>query len=94
MKARCSSVSRDSTVSIATGYRLEGQVQMFLFIASFRPVLGPNEPPIQEVLEHLFPRLKRLGCEADQAAPTSAEVNNIWIHTSTPPYVFIALVLN
>jgi hypothetical protein len=29
-------------------------------------------------------------CEADHSTPASAEVRNMWICTSTPPYVFIA----
>jgi hypothetical protein len=36
-----------------------------------------------------FPRVKRPGREADHSPPTSAEVNKIWIYTSTAPYVFM-----
>jgi len=32
-----------------------------------------------------LPRVKRPKCEADQSPPSSAEVNNVWICTSTPP---------
>jgi hypothetical protein len=39
----------------------------------------------------LFPRgVKRPGRESDHSPPTSAEVKNTWIYTSTPPYVFMA----
>jgi hypothetical protein len=30
------------------------------------------------------------GREADHSPPTSAEAKNIWIYTSTPPYIFTA----
>jgi hypothetical protein len=41
--------------------------------------------PIQWV-----PGVKRPGRETDHSLPTSAEVKNTWIYTSTPPYVFVA----
>jgi hypothetical protein len=34
--------------------------------------------------------VKRPGREADHSPPTSAEVKNTWIYTSTPPYAFMA----
>jgi hypothetical protein len=34
--------------------------------------------------------VKRPGREADHSAPTSVEVKNMWIYTSTPPYVFMS----
>jgi hypothetical protein len=39
------------------------------------------------------PGVKRQGREADHSPPTSAEVKNMWIYTSTPPYVFMAYCL-
>jgi hypothetical protein len=62
----------------------------FFLSMSSRPVLGPIMPPIQWVLEALSPGVKHLGCEADHSPPTSAEVKNTWIYTSTPLYVFMA----
>jgi len=35
-------------------------------------------------------RVKRPSSEADNSAPSSAEVQNVWNYTSTPQYVFIA----
>jgi hypothetical protein len=52
---------------------------------SFRPVLGPTQPPIQWV-----PGVERSGREADHSPTTSAEVRNTWIYTSTLLYVFVA----
>jgi hypothetical protein len=36
------------------------------------------------------PGLKRPGREANHSPPTSAELNKMWIYTSTPPYAFMA----
>jgi hypothetical protein len=33
--------------------------------------------------------IKRPRREADHSPPTSAEIKNMWIYTSIPPYVFI-----
>jgi hypothetical protein len=41
----------------------------------------------------LFPQVKWLGHDADNLPPTSAEVNNMWIYRSTPPYAFMAWCL-
>jgi hypothetical protein len=39
----------------------------------------------------LFPwGVKRPGREADHSPPTSTEVKEMWIYTSTTPYVFMA----
>jgi hypothetical protein len=43
------------------------------------------KPPIQLVPGALSPRR-----EADHSPPTSADVKNTWIYTSTPPYAFMA----
>jgi hypothetical protein len=37
-----------------------------------------------------FPAVKRPGREADNSPPSSAEIENAWNYTSTPPYVFTA----
>jgi len=41
----------------------------------------------------LSPWIKRPGHEAEDSAPPSAEVKNVWTYTSTPPYVFTAWCL-
>jgi hypothetical protein len=85
-------------MSIATTYGLEGREvgvrvlgggKIFLLSTSSRPVLGPTQPPIQWVPGALFLVVRRAGREADHSPPTSAEVKNMWIYASAPPYVFI-----
>jgi hypothetical protein len=86
-------------IGTATGYELDGRgvgVRVpvgarFVFISTWsRPILGPTQPPIQWVPGATSPGIKRPGREADQSPPTSAEVKNTSIYTSTPPYVFMA----
>jgi hypothetical protein len=48
------------------------------------------KPPIQWVPGALSPVVKRPGREVDHSPPTSAEVKQMGIYTSTPLYVFMA----
>jgi hypothetical protein len=57
--------------------------KIFLFLTLFVPVLGPTQTPIQWVLRALSLGVKRQEHEADHPPPTSAEVKNTWIYTST-----------
>jgi hypothetical protein len=49
-------LSRDSSVGIATGWRMEGRVSIpgtgkdFLFFTTSRPALGTTQPPIQYLI--------------------------------------------
>jgi hypothetical protein len=67
-----------------------GWVKNSLFSTSFRPAMGPTQPPSQWVPGALSPRVKRQGREADHSPPASAEDKKTWIYTSTPPYAFKA----
>jgi hypothetical protein len=68
-----------------------GGVNNILFSTASRPVLGPTQPLIQwGTGRALSPGVKRPGYEADHSPPTSAEVKNTWIYTSTPPYALMA----
>jgi hypothetical protein len=58
-----------------------------------RPVLGPTLPPIQRIPGTLSPGVKQPENEADRSLPTSDEIKNTWIYTSTPLYVFIGATL-
>jgi hypothetical protein len=83
---------------IATGYGLDGRrvgvrvpVEVrFLFSLHVVQTGYGAQPPIQWVPGTLSPGVKRPGREADHLPPTSAEVKNTWMYTSTPPYVFMA----
>jgi hypothetical protein len=66
--------------------------EIFLFSTSSRLVLSPIQPPIQWILRALSPGVKQPGHEADHLPPTSVEVKNMGIYTSTPPYVFMAVI--
>jgi hypothetical protein len=53
----------------------------FPLYVSFKPPLGPAQPPIQCVQGALFQRLKRPGPEADRSHTVSAEVKETRIYT-------------
>jgi hypothetical protein len=89
--------SQDSTVGIATGYRLDYRmvgdrvpVGSRIFSTSFRPALGSTHPPIQWIPEALSLGVNRPGHETGHLPPASTEVKKMWIYTSTPPYIFVA----
>jgi hypothetical protein len=84
--------SRDGAVDIATGLLAErprsrssspGKAQYF----------SPRRPnrfwDPSSLLSNGYQRPRR---EAEHSPPTSAEVKNTWIYTSTPPYVLTAYV--
>jgi hypothetical protein len=78
----CTVRSRDSAVSIATGYGLDdrGSIpskgKIFLFSTASRPALGPTQPSIQYVLGALSPGVKQPGREADHSPPSIAGLKN------------------
>jgi hypothetical protein len=59
-------------------------------VRASRQVLGPTQPPIQCVPRALSPAVKLTGHEANHSPPDSAEVNKMWIYTSTDPYAIMA----
>jgi hypothetical protein len=89
-------MSRDSSVDIATGCMTQGSeldsggVKNFLFSTSSGPALGPTQPPTIWEPVALTPGKKRQGCEADHSPPSSAEVKKRHLYTYCP-YVFIAV---
>jgi hypothetical protein len=75
--------SRDSSVGIVLGYRLDDRgsgfdswqgLRIFLFTMVSRTALGPTQPPIQWVPGAVSLGVKRPGREADHSPPSSAEV--------------------
>jgi hypothetical protein len=61
-----------------------GRVNNFFFSTSSRPALGCIQPPIHLVPRALSPGVKWQGREPDHWPVACAEVNKIWIYTSTP----------
>jgi hypothetical protein len=89
--------SRGSAVGIATGYGLDGKRgrssspekgKNSLFFLYPRLFLGS----IQSLHEcgGSFPGVKRSGRGTNRSPPTSGDVKNTWIYTSTPPYAQLA----
>jgi hypothetical protein len=92
-------ISRGRALSIATGYGLDGRKvwnsnpgrgKLSLLSLSWRPALGPTQPPIQQVQLALSSNVKYPEGETDHLSSTTAFVKNTWIYASTPPYVFMA----
>jgi hypothetical protein len=98
----CDPRSQVSIVSIATGYGPgDWGVGVWALVGS-RILSSPNRPDrlcgppklLSNGYQGLFPRgVKQQRHEADQSPPASREVKKMWIHTSTPPYVFMAQFL-
>jgi hypothetical protein len=90
----------DSSVGIATGYGLEdqggggssspGRVKIFSLLYIVQTGSGVHPTSYKMGTGGSFPEVKRQGREADHSPPTSAEVKNMWIYTSTSLYVFMA----
>jgi len=76
------------------GFDFRRGLGIFLLTIESRQDLGPTQPPIQWVPWVLSLRVKRPGCEADHSSPASAEVNNTWSYTVTPPIRLHVLVLS
>jgi len=81
--------SRDSSVGIGAGYVLDN-----LFDTATRPALGSTQPPIKWISEALSLGVKQPGREADHSPPSSAEVENAWSCTSSPPICLHGVVLS
>jgi hypothetical protein len=88
------SVSRDSVVGTATGYRLDdrgfgARVPVGSKLSPRRPDRLWGSPSIlSNGYRGLFPRGKAAGAW-NSPLPVSAEVKKIWIYASTPLYAFM-----
>lgn len=88
----------NSVVGIATGFGLDGRgfgVRVplgakFSLIHDFHVGSGVTQPLIQWVPREISSGIKRRGREANHSTLTSAKLKNMWIYTSTSPYVFMA----
>jgi hypothetical protein len=92
------SSSWDGTVLIATGYGLDDRGVGVRVPVGSRIFSSPRRsdrlwgPPslLSNGYRGTFPAGKAAGREADHSPPTSAEVKETWVYTSTPPFVFMA----
>jgi hypothetical protein len=87
-------------VGIATGYGLDDRgvgvrvpVESRIFSSSRRPDRLGVHPSYPVGTGGSFPGVKRPGREADHSPPASAEVKEMWIYTSIPPYAFMTYCL-
>jgi hypothetical protein len=69
-------------------------LEIFLFATSSRRNLGPSQPSLSWVPGALSLRLKRFGREDDHSHLSSAEVENAWSCTSTPPTRLYGVLLS
>jgi hypothetical protein len=77
-----------------SGFESWQGVGIFHFTTVSRPALGPTQPPIRWVPGALFLGVKWPKHEAHRSLPYSAEVNNAWSYTSTPPIRLHCVVIS
>jgi hypothetical protein len=73
---------------------VDDRASILLFATVSRPALGPTQSTIQRVPRALSPAVNSPGREADYSSLSSAEDNNAWSHTSTPPIRLHGVVLS
>ena len=76
----------DSTVTTLrvrlSGFRAAAEAGGVSLFRTFRPALGPTKPPINGQRDP-FARVERRAREDEHSPPSSAEIKNEWICTST-----------
>jgi hypothetical protein len=60
--------------------------EIFVFSKTSTAALRPTQSLIQTLPRALSQRVKRLGRETAHSSPSSTEINNCWISTSTTSY--------
>jgi hypothetical protein len=92
--------SRISTIAVVMP--LCGEKELYAYTHTWKLIIiiliiiiitartSPTQPPIQWVPGTLSPGAKRPRREADHSPSTSVEIQQMWLYTSTPPYVFMA----
>jgi hypothetical protein len=79
--------SRDSVVSIETGYRMNNEFSL-LHVVQTGSGVHPASYPMG--IGSFSSKVKRPGREADHSPPATTKVKKMWIYTSTPSYAFMA----
>jgi len=72
------------------GFGSRWRLGTFLFTTASRTAPVSTQPPIQWIPGTLPLVVERQGRDAEHSRPSSAEVKNSWIHTSTPQCGFMA----
>jgi hypothetical protein len=67
------------------GLNSDSGKQFFLFSTTSRLAVGTTQPLVQWVPGFFPVGVKLLECDVNHSPPSSAEVKNVWTHTSTPP---------
>jgi hypothetical protein len=86
---------RDRAVGIATGYGLNNGVRLpvgsriFSFPRRKDRLWGPSSLLSNGYQGPFPPGVQWQGLEGDHSPPASAEVNKMWIYTSSLPYAFM-----
>jgi hypothetical protein len=89
-------VTTSFAATVVTDWTAEGSEFECRWRQDFSPLqvfqIAPGTQPVSfpKGTGGYFPGVNRLEREADRSSPTSAEVKNKWIYTSTTPYVFTA----
>jgi hypothetical protein len=84
---------------LTTGWTAEGseceswEMQEFSLLHSAQTGSGAHPASYPMDTGDSFPGSKPPGRDAHHSPPTSVEVKNTWIYTSTPPYVIMAYYL-
>jgi hypothetical protein len=63
------------------------------FSKASRPAIELIQLPVQLITGTISPEVKQPLCEADHCTPSSFEVKNVCIYTSTPLHAFVVWYL-
>jgi hypothetical protein len=98
LSTQFSTYLESSSVGTATGYEVDdratgiqflAEARKLLFSTMSRQALGSTQPHIQCKRGTFSLKIKWLGCEANHSPPSTADIKNAWIYSSTPPNTFM-----
>jgi len=84
-------MSRDSSVTIVTGYGLEDRSSICSKGKNnFHHCPGSGASSYSNGYRVIFPRIKQPELQAENKPPSNSWLKNVWNVTSNPPHVFMA----